>query len=251
MTVFAGTMYLKDSDQERYDCGRAEQQARADAIALATLGPAARLRRIVETSGPDCTLLEAQRHLAEDGLTCTEQEFAAVHRTLFPPADDWKRPINRKEKTLSKPCSCDADDVPATISATVSDAAPGECNFTTATSKQIRALLTELGPDIGYEAFADLLAARGYFCSSDSFYRQRCNLGFARPGSRKKIGQSSGKRLMQSTGSELRKKPAAAKSPLDGLHDEVRRHIGQIDRMIAELQGERANLARYLGGAKS
>jgi hypothetical protein len=291
MVRFRGMDYCVSPEMEQEDCERAEAQARKEATALATLGPAARLRRIVEASGPDCTLLEARRHLAEDGQTCTEQEFAAVHRTLFPPKPDWHLPLTtRKEKAVSetngKLETCVAQNgklVPAT---------PAEPGVASATSKQIRELLKELGPDIGYEAFADLLAARGYFCSSDQFYRQRCNVGFSRPGSRKKIGQSNGRRLMQSTQTRPREKPAGGKckvcgcteadcrgcikrtgrpcswvsaardlcsaclpeshssgGDLSGLRAEVRRHIGEIDRMIAELEREKANLARYLGGA--
>jgi hypothetical protein len=123
-----------------------------------------------------------------------------------------------------------------------------------ATAKEVRAVLTQVGPDMVYADFADHLLGLGLLCSSDNYYRQRCNLGFARPGSRKKIGQSTGKRLMQSTQTRPRVKPVQTPAPkpdLSGLRAEVRRHIAEIDQLIRELQAERSNLARYLGGSRS
>jgi len=71
--------------KKNYDQVAVDKPLRFDRLALA--------RSIMKASGAKVLLSEVQNSLGEENLDCTLEEFEAIYQELFPPAEDWKRPL--------------------------------------------------------------------------------------------------------------------------------------------------------------
>jgi hypothetical protein len=169
------------ASKELADCERAEREVIAENIANASLRPDLRLRRIIEHSGEGCTLTEARSHLAEDGLSCTAEEFDATYTELFPPDEDWHRPLGSNEVNNEVSDKPPKEEIMA-------DPSVKTQNEIASNSAAIRDVLRAGGPKMSCAAFIQECRNRKLQATAHNYYGIRRELGFATPRKATKIG---------------------------------------------------------------